>query len=91
MCRVRPQATGKGEPPDQAHPLNSEQSRRARALTREMSGEGRDAVTAALREQGLPAIGTQMRMMLFGLTSLARLNSRRARLEETIAQADGRG
>jgi len=56
-----------------------------------MSGEGRDAVTAALREQGLPAIGTQMRMMLFGLTSLARLNSRRARLEETIAQADGRG
>lgn len=49
------------------HPLNSEKFTRARALMQESSVEHRETVSAALREQGLPEIGTQMRMMLFGL------------------------
>ena len=70
------------------HPLNSEKFTRARALMQESSVEHRETVSAALREQGLPEIGTQMRMMLFGLGSLARLNRRRLRLDAALSQND---
>ncbi|KPN16326.1 hypothetical protein AO716_15715 [Arthrobacter sp. Edens01] len=73
------------------HPLNSEKFTRARALMREAPAEERGTVSAALREQDLPSVPTQMRMMLFGLTSLARLNRRRIKLEEQLADAEGRG
>ena len=77
------------------HPLNSEKFTRARAwaraLMRETPVEEHGTVSAGLRQQGLPSIPKQMGMMLLGLTSLARLNGRRMRLEEALADAESRG
>ena len=73
------------------HPLNSDEFTRARALMKGTSPEDRAEVNAALREQGLPGVGTQMRMMLFGLGSLARLNRRRLRLENLLGGHDADG
>ena len=73
------------------HPLNSEEFARARALMKDTSVEDHTAVAAALREQGLPGVGTQMRMMLFGLTSLARLNRKRLHLENLLSQREAGG
>lgn len=70
----------------QNHPLNSEKFLRARALMKESSVENHAEVSAALREQGLPGLGAQMRMMALGLPSLARLNGKRLRLENMLNQ-----
>ncbi|MCC9176817.1 MULTISPECIES: hypothetical protein [unclassified Arthrobacter] len=75
----------------QDHPLNSEKFTRARALVKESSVEDRVEVSATLREQGLPGVGAQMRMLALGLASLARLNRKRLRLENMLSELDAGG
>ena len=69
-----------------AHPLNSAEFARAREVGAAKTDEDAAAVNAELAAQGLPTLGRQARMMALGLTSLARLNRKRIRLEESIAR-----
>jgi len=72
-----------------AHPLNSEQFLRARAVVSQAGDAERSEVDATLREQGLPGLGAQTKMMMVGLASLARLNRKRIRLEEKLSAIGG--
>ncbi|MDO9377667.1 MAG: hypothetical protein Q7T56_02375 [Nocardioidaceae bacterium] len=71
-----------------AHPLRSQEFLRAREVMAAASEEDADAVDDALRRQGLPGRGRQLRMMALGLTSLARLNRKRLALEARIAELE---
>ena len=68
-----------------AHPLNSTDFRRARALVGTMPEADRTEIESALRDRGLPSLGKQTKMLALGVTSLARLNRKRIRLEKRVA------
>jgi hypothetical protein len=72
------------------HPLNSGPLKEARDYVSEHRSEGREAVDQALSERGLPTTAMQGRAMLRGLTSLARLNRKRIKLERRIAHLRAR-
>lgn len=72
------------------HKLNSPQMKAAREVVAENRDEGRQAVEQALSERGLPTTAEQGRALLLGLTSLARLNRKRVKLENRIAHLETR-
>lgn len=65
-----------------AHPLSSDEFRRAREVVAGTPSQEREQVEAALRAENLPSLRTQTRMMFLGLASLARLNRKRIALEQ---------
>ena len=66
------------------HALNAPEMLKARALAAERRDGDRDAVESELARLGLPSISAQSRALVLGLTSLARLNRKRIRLEQRI-------
>lgn len=70
----------------EAHALNAEPMKSARAVTAEHRDAGRDAVEQALAERGLPGAAEQGKALLLGLASLARLNRKRIRQEGRVTR-----
>ena len=70
------------------HPLNAPEMLEARALAAEDRDGDREAVGSELARRGLPSIGAQSRALVLGLTSLARLNRKRIRLEQRIEELE---
>ena len=70
------------------HPLNAAEFLEARSVIAEHQESEREAVVAELERRSLPSLGAQNRALVLGLTSLARLNRKRIRLEERIAKLE---
>ena len=71
------------------HTLNSPGMKAARALVADKKDLDRQAVELALAEHDLPTTAQQGRALILGLTSLARLNRKRIKLEKRIAHLEG--
>ena len=70
------------------HALNAPEMRAARAVAAKHRDGDRAAVEDELARRGLPSLGAQSRALALGLTSLARLNRKRIRLERRIAELE---
>ena len=70
------------------HPLNAPDMLAARAVVKEHRAGGRDAIEAELAQRGLPRLSAQSRTLFSGLTSLARLNRKRIRLEQRASELE---
>ncbi|AWB85617.1 hypothetical protein C3E77_02580 [Mycetocola zhujimingii] len=70
------------------HPLNDPAFLEARSVIAEHQESEREVVAAELARRNLPSLGSQSRALVLGLTSLARLNRKRIRLEEQIAKLE---
>jgi hypothetical protein len=64
------------------HPLNAPDMLAARAVVKEHRAVERDAIETELARRDLPRLSAQSRALFLGLTSLARLNRKRIRLEQ---------
>lgn len=72
------------------HVLNSPRMMAAREVLADHRDEGKPVIAGMLSDRGLPTPAQQGRALLFGLTSLARLNRKRIKLETRIAHLEAR-
>ncbi|HEV7951344.1 MAG TPA: hypothetical protein VGP24_16405 [Glaciihabitans sp.] len=67
------------------HVLNRSPMREAREVVAQFPDADKEIVERELASQQLPGLAAQGKALLFGLTSLARLNRKRLKLEKRIA------
>jgi hypothetical protein len=72
-----------------AHVLNTSPMKEAREVVAQHRDDDKSVIQEELRKQGLPTTGEQGRALLFGLTSLARLNRKRIKIEERVSTLEG--
>lgn len=72
------------------HVLNSPRMKAAQGVLAKHLDQENEVIAGVLSDRGLPTPSQQGRALLFGLTSLARLNRRRIKLETRIAHLEAR-
>lgn len=72
------------------HVLNSPRMKAAQDVLAEHRNQDKAVIAGVLSDKGLPTPSQQRRALLFGLTSLSRLNRTRIKLETRIAHLEPR-